>query len=220
MKKGILGCLGVLVALVMVGGGASYVFFVKPASDYIGSFTQFAELNAMNQEVENRAPYDPPADDELTAEQVRRLLAVQETVEGEMGQRLDALKTKYESMEADMQLEGREANYREVIGAWRDIVDLVLEAKRIHVDALNAHAFSLAEYRWVRDRVYEAAGVMLPASSLTDIAEAVRESGGDPQAVKQQYEAGLAEVPARNRELVEPHAEALEERAWLAWIGF
>lgn len=212
MKKALLGCAGVALVLFLVAGGAIY-YFAKPfVSDYIGGITQLAELTEMNERIENKASYTPPEDEELSRAQVERFLQVQRQMKEEMGRRFDELKAKYEHIEQ----EGRDANYREVLGAWRDLSDLFLEAKRTQVDALNEQGFSLEEYDWVRTAVYRAASMEIPTQRFDELIEAAKDEGERAESVEA-YQADT--VPEQNRSLVEPYAEELQENAGLAWFG-
>jgi len=47
----------------------------------------------------------------------------------------------------------------EMMVALGDLANLFVQARRFQVDALNQERFSQAEYSWVRDRIFQAAGV-------------------------------------------------------------
>lgn len=212
MKKALLGCAGATLVLFLVAGGAIY-YFAKPfVSDYIGGITQLSELAEMNERIENKASYMPPSDEELSNEQVERFLQVQRQMREEMGRRFDELKAKYEHIEQ----EGRDANYREILGAWHDLSDLFLEAKRTQVEALNEQGFSLEEYDWVRTAVYRAAHMEIPRQRLDELVEAARDGEERVESAEAYQTDG---VPEHNRSLVEPYAEELQENAGLAWFG-
>lgn len=214
MKKALVGCAGLTLVLLVAGGGALYFYVYKPfVSDYVGSAVEMAAVADMNAEVENQAAYASPPDGKLSAEQVERLVRVQEAIKTGLGGRIEALEAKYEQMEA----EGRTAGYREVLGAWRDAAGLFTEAKRAQVRALNAEGFSLDEYTWVRREAYRAAGLGLPAVAVGDLLEAAQH--GDPQVVQQRQARAYGDVPEQNRAAVDPHAKTLEENAPLAWFG-
>ena len=142
MKKGVLGCLGIFVVLTLIIGAGFYLLLYKPfISDYVGGFAQLTEVTELNDQVENRAAYVPPEDDVLRAAQVERFVSVQAEMEAALGQRVEALKAKYEKLETAMEAEGREANYLEMFAGFRDMMGLITEAKRIQVEALNRHDF-------------------------------------------------------------------------------
>ena len=58
-----------------------------------------------------------------------------------------------------------------------DISNIYMEARRAQVDALNGQKFSDAEYTWVRNRIYEAAGMEVASGiDLSQIEALARES--------------------------------------------
>ena len=96
---------------------------------------------------------------------------------------------------------------------------LLRDARRAHVDALNAEAFSNREYSWVRLRVFEAAGLEaargIDWSSLEDLIKKGSDQSGVPVP-----SVPLPEVPEKNRELVKAHIAELKEWMPLALLGF
>ena len=219
MKKGVLGCFGIFVVLTLIIGAGFYFFIYKPfISDYVGGFAQLAEVAELNDQVENRAAYLPPEDNVLRAAQVERFVSVQAEMEEALGQRVEALKAKYEKLEAEIEAQGREANYLEMFAGFRDMMGLITEAKRIQVEALNRQDFSLEEYAWVRREAYRAAGLPVLSVGLVEAAEAAQ--NGNTEALAQQTLSGdsLA-APAPNRRLVKAHHEQLERMAGLAFFG-
>src|SRR6056297_732600 len=152
MPKILLGCLVVL-ALVVVGGGtAGYFLVFKPAYQFasdVGAFTtEFAELN---QQIEREPRYQPPLEGMLSASQFGRFLAAQRDIRGHMAGELDQLKNQWRELQAEIDNQQRDANIVEMVTAYRDLGDLILEAKRSQVRALQAHDFSLEEYVYVRN---------------------------------------------------------------------
>ena len=219
MKKGALGCLGLFVIITLVIGVGFYRLVYKPfISDYVGGFAQLAEVAELNEAVENRASFAPPAGDVLEEAQVERLLAVQAEMEAELGERVEALQAKYEGLERELEAEGREANYLEALGGFRDVMGLVADAKRVQVAALNRHGFSLGEYAWVRAEAYRAAGIPVLDVGLVDALAAARD--GDTAALEQRLTPDSPHAaPAPNRRLVEAHKAQLERMAGLAFFG-
>ena len=223
MKKVLLGCGVALVAFVVLGGGGFYFFLYKPfMSDYVEGAVQLAEVSQLEGEVEDQSSYAPPDEGTLTADQVARFVRVQHTVRDQMGARFERLEQKYEELDRELNREGRSASYREVLGAWRDLSDLLVKAKRAQVEALNAEGFSVEEYQWVRGAVYQAAGAVLPMANMGEMLQAARQAEGAPggqdrlAAMKRMSEQA---IPEKNRRLVAPHAEVLEENLVMAWFG-
>lgn len=218
MKKGLTGCLIVFVLLAVGGGIGFYYYVYKPfVGDYVGGFMEMAQVRELNDDIQDKTAYTPPADGELSPDQVDRFLGVQDQIRGDLSKELEKLKAKYEQIEVEIEQAGRDANYREMLSAWSDVTDLVVEAKRAQVAALNRQGFSLDEYEWVKQEVYRAAGMQVPTMGMRDILRAVQDGSG-PEAIQVDPDASNA-VPAHNRELVKAHGEQLEEMAALAWFG-
>ena len=87
MKKLAIGC-GVAVLVVGIAAAAvSYYVYRQVA----GTLTQFAELSQvpdLERTVTNRAPFSPPASEELTESQIEKLVQVQSEVRRRLGERM------------------------------------------------------------------------------------------------------------------------------------
>ena len=215
MKKLAIGCAGALLLVLVVGGIAGYVFVYRPARAYIASFRQLAEVPDIEKQITNKTPFEAPAGGELSEAWVTRFVKVQELMQARMGPRFGELKVKYDQMERRQKAEGRQASVTEGLTAMKDLAGIYVEAKRVQVEALNQTAFSLAEYDWVRKQVYAAAGLPVAGFNLRDMAETAK-TGSGKMDFSSRAEA-VPEAPARNKELVKPYAEKLQE--WIA-LGF
>lgn len=172
----------------------------------------------MNQQVRKTAAFIPAADNALTRDGVERFIRTQQAIQAKLGPRLDELRAKYRTLDQSHGSEHK-PSFAELTGALKDLAGLIVEAKRVQVEALNQNDFSLAEYDWTRHRVYEAAGIPVDASfekAMHDIGQGkhVEEApstspGPEPDAT----------VPANNRTLVAPHVKELGERVALAFFG-
>ncbi len=204
MPKFLLGCLVVLAVLAVGGGTAGYFMVIKPAYEFatdVGGFaTEFAELN---EQIQRQPRYQPPADGAVSDDQFERFLAAQRDIRIGMAGRLTELKEKWEEMQAEIDQADRDANIVELVTAYRDLGELILDAKRNQVQALNAHDFSLQEYLYVRNQTFRALGEDVAVASFGD--------QGGPQRVRQ--------VPDEVLEMVRPHREELMEGYALAWFG-
>jgi hypothetical protein len=219
MKKALLGCLVVTMVLMIVGGVAAYQFLYKPfVGDYVGGFTQLAKIGEMDDRVRNRSDFSEPWGGELSSEQVERFLGVQRQIKAELGKELELLEAKYEGIQEELDRSGREPDFRKVMAAWKDLSNLILEAKQIQVEALNRHGFSIAEYDWVKESVLLSAGHNVPAFSITKAAAAARDRDFD-LSLFDSGETRSRVVPDRNRELTMRYVEELKETAGLAWFG-
>src|SRR5688572_12919192 len=162
MKKLLAGCLIILVIALIGFGVAGYYAYrwaqpmIENAGDYLERARQMARLG---DRVQNRAPYVPPATGELTPSQVDRFVAVQTRVREELGTRWTEIETKSAAIRDKTQNNQRELTFAEFTSVLSDISNIYMEARRAQVDALNVHKFSDGEYTWVRNRIYEAAGM-------------------------------------------------------------
>lgn len=211
-KKLLVGCLVLAVVGIIVGGIVGYYFVYRPARDYIAGFSDVSQVVELNDEVENQAPFSPPGDDLLTPRQVDAFVAVQRRMVGDLGFRLEELKRKYEAFDGPS---AERPGFSDLLGIWRDLKDLVLFAKRIQVEALNDAGLSIAEYRWVRTRFYQALGAEFFSINLEQIAEAVKQQ--DPDLLGEASAPDIA--PEANRRLVQDYQQ--EAAQWLAyaWLG-
>jgi len=214
MKKFAIGCAVALLLVLIVGGVLGYVFVWRPARVYLASFAQLGQIAEIDKQVVNKASFTAPTGNELTQEMVARFVAVQEQMQQTLGVRFADLKTKYDQLDRVEKAEHRQPSFTEAMGALKDLTTIIVTAKRAQVEALNKAGFSLDEYRWVRARVYNAAGIPLSEMDLTRIAEAAKQ-GGQMQINRSEDE----QVPDRNKELVQPYAKKLEEWAPLAYFG-
>jgi hypothetical protein len=213
MKKFVLGCSIVVVLLAIVGGGAAYYFVYRPLRSMAAGVMQFKEVPDIERRVQNKAPFTPPANGELTQADVDRFMKVQEQLHTRLGARVDELDKKYKALD---KANGGHPSVTEALGAFGDLGSLIVEAKRAQVDALNANRFSLEQYDWTRKAIYAAAG----APMSFDFSQVVKKaaSGQTPDSNAMQA-AAFGDVPEHNKELVAPHLEKLRERAGLAFFG-
>lgn len=213
MKKLAIGCAAVIV-LCMIGFGAVAYFVYYKATQYAASFKEFAAVADLDKNVANKASFPPPVNGELTDDEVRRFVAVADSMHTKLGTRLDDLSAKQKQLEQLQHAEHRDANVSEVLGMISDLAGLVKEAKVAQVEALNAQHFSVDEYKWVREQVYTAAGVSV--ANFGDIEKAIKAQGGtvDPDLEKLAHS-----VPARNKALVEPYLNKFKEYLPFAFFG-
>lgn len=214
MRKLLLGCFGVLLLLAIVGGVLGYVYVVRPASEYITALRQLGSLDELARQVRNQEPFEPPASGELSADLVERFARVQQSVQTTLGGEFARLQERYAAVEAAAASSGR-LGLRDLFDASRDLARVVGETRRAQVAALNEAGWSLAEYEWVKRRMYEAAGLLVSSLDVEALRAALA-SGADGVELKRP-EPGP--VPDRNRALVEPYLEKLKEWLPLAWLG-
>ncbi len=205
MPKILVGCLVVFLLIVVGGGTAGYFFVIKPAYDFAMDAGSFAsEFQALNERVEQDRNFRPPADGELSQEQFQRFLVAQRDITEGMAGRLTELEEKWRELQADLDARDREPGISELVTAYRDLAELLLEARRTQVDALNRYQFSAQEYAWVRNQVYRALGEEVAVMSLGPDASQARRT---------------PTVPESTIEMVSAHREEIMKNYSLAWFG-
>lgn len=216
MKKIAIGC-GVIALLGLVVGAVATYFVVNKVRSTVAEFAALGEIPDIERGVTNKADYTPPASGELTEAQVTRFVQVQQQVRSLVGTRFDEFEAKYKDLSERMNRDqGSVVDAPAVIGAYKDLAQTFLAAKRAQVAALNEAGLSLAEYRWIRSQAYAALGIPL---GDFDVSQAIE----DFKAGRQPDPPGSATVgpsgPEANRTLVEPHRETLEANAALPFFG-
>jgi len=181
MKKFVIGCLGVLVVLAVVGGGIAWFKVIKPGMEFAGGIAELGrEYSEINESIENRSGFTPPADGVLGEDRFQRFLSAQRRMRDQLEGRLKELEDKYESLEAELEERGGQAGVGEM---------------------MDAYGFSLQEYNWVREQVYRAIGESVAVAAIANGAE-----GGDFETSVP--EATRALVEPHREELLEGHALA------------
>lgn len=207
-RKLAIGCGVVFLVLLIAGGGLAWWFIGRPAATMVGAVRDVQRIESIRESVRDQSEYRSPADDVLSEGQVERYLDVQRAMRSRLEERVETLRDRYEEIDE----QDRNPSPAELAQAWADTTGLLVEATEAQVDALNAHDFSLSEYRWVRGQVLLAAGFAAPGYDITDLS-------GDGPSSGETVAPGTADVPERNVELVEPHVEELEETLPFAWFG-
>lgn len=201
MKKGLIGCLVVVVLLLVVGAGLAY-WFLKPyassASSGIESIQQLAKAGQATADLKNTSEFTPPADGTLSAAQIAMYLAVQDAVQTKVAAQAETLKAESDALEAKAKAEGRDVGAAEGMALMGKLTGLVADGKQAQIDALNRSNTSLAEYEWVKGQIFQA----LPFASADEI----------PQAMQGQ-------VNAANVALVRPHKDVLTKGVGTSMLG-
>jgi hypothetical protein len=220
VKKLAIGCLVICVVLGIVGTiGTYYVYRVVKTKvmDTIDQFAAFKDVPSLERQVRNKTEFNPPESGLLTQSQVERLAAVQTAVRNTLGTGAHEMEVRYKAL-----LDKKEAtalDAPELISAYRDLAKLWLAGKKAQVDALNQAGFSLAEYRWVRDRTYRAVGVPLASVDIAEIIEKAV-NGGTIQEPAMNVEGSIGPSgPAENQKLIERFKKTFEDNAPLAVFG-
>ena len=215
MKKLAIGCL----VIILLGGaavaGVTY-FLYRKAQATFAEFSRFKEVPDLERQVKAQGPYTPPSSGELTEAQIERLVRVQTHVRERLGVRFAEMEKKYKTL---AQKENPTlSDMPEILAAYRDVAAAWLDAKRGQVEALNANRLSLEEYKWIRDRAYQALGMPFVDFDVSKFAEQIK--NGSPNVQPSQIGGSLGEAgPEANRKLVERFKKVLEENLSLASFG-
>jgi hypothetical protein len=223
MKKLFFGC---LIFVMLFGAAAAvggYLFVWKPlqavTTDWGECVTNLRDIREMDEALENRAAFEEPKDGLLSEEVVERFVEVQRAI--------SVAQAEHETLRERMDgLRDRgDLSYEELVAAFVEFSGALRGAKVEQIIALNAHDFSLEEYRWVRHAFFAAAGVglvpfeapELPAFEFNlDGLSRLQDFGGLDRL---RYIGGSVSdsaptVPDENQELVRPYRE--ECRGWIA----
>jgi hypothetical protein len=220
MKKVAIGC-GIAALLLAVAVGVGVYWTYSKAKDFVGSLKELGQVTELDRQVTNKASFTPPENGELTAGQLASFVKINEQVEGTLGPRFAALKARYDELDARMKDENRQPSATEGLAALKDLGSMVKDVRTAQVSALNAQGMSLAEYRWIRDETFAAAGIPLLGFNLNAFIEATK--SGDTAELQKGMEHQVSEAMepnAKNKELVEPFTSKLQGWTTLAWMGF
>lgn len=221
MKKLLAGCLVVALFAAVLFAVGGYLLFraAQPVLQDARAYLEgLADLNDIEKEISNRTAYAPPVNSELTEAQVQRFVRVQDAVRAAMGQRMTDIEEKYKHLKANADDRQQQPSIGEVLGALKEVGGLFMQARRYQVEALNRENFSQDEYRWVRNRVFEAAGIEVANTvDLQKLAEAARQNTGIEDL--KTPELPKIDVPEKNRELVKPFVSQMDRWIPLAFFG-
>ena len=222
MKKLLLGCLGIAVLAGILFAVGSYILYraASPVFDNARGYLEgLSRINELDKDIVNQSPFTAPASGELTQAQVERFARVQDSVRKALGQRMNEIEEKYKRFK--LNAENREQpSIGELVSALNDLANVFMQARRFQINALNEEKFSQAEYSWVRDRIFQAAGKeVVNHIDLKKIGDAVRDNTGVDVDTSRAPSVPLAPVPEKNRELVKPYLDRMDSWIPLAFFG-
>ena len=206
LQKGLL--IGAVSFLLLVGA-CSTAFYFKVYKPYASPMMAMAISHAMDEQLTTH-DFTKPGSGEVTAEQVRRFVAVEEAVESHIGGGRAMFVEQQGALErAD---KDGEVKLESALGAFGPLKPMLLSAKPLQIQAMNREHFSKREFEWVRDQLYRAAAIPL---TRVDVSEMF--SGGPDPAIRVRP-VSPQEVPAANQALARPIAARLE--TWRAFAFF
>lgn len=216
MKKVLILLLVGFFVLSVGGLVAGYFFLYRPAKAYVVNLATWQEIPKLDAQVRNKATFSPPVSGELGEERVQRFVRTQEAVVAHLGDRIKQIEEKYKDfVKSRAGKEDRQPSVKDTVGMLMDLSTLVVEAKRVQVEAINQNNFSLSEYEWTRSQVYAAAGIPVDAY----FSHIVREVAAGRKPELQKMENRSAPIPEQNRKLVAPLVNDLTDRAGIVFLG-
>jgi hypothetical protein len=201
MKSFLIGCLAVFLLVGAVGGYFAYRYIYQPTRQLVQSAEKFTQIADLEKQVRNLQEFIKPNDDLLSQAQVERFMAVQHHMRESLKEKLDVLESKYKELENKQ----GDLNILETLQGYGDMINLIIEAKKAQIAALNAEGFSLSEYKWVKEQVMAAAGIPFKGIDWSN-------PEAEPQIT-------LPTAPQSNVDLVAPFKETLEETIGLSFFG-
>jgi hypothetical protein len=211
VKKLAAGCLALVLICVVALGVALYFGY--------RAFSPMIDNAATVLEQAKQTRYTPPSNGELSEAQLRRFLAVHERTRSALGPKWTELQAQADRLQQQAREDARELSFTEAAAMIRSLGSMIVDARRAHVDALNAEQFSTSEYNWVKLRAYEAAGLELAEGiDWSEIHDAMKD-GADRVGIPEPS-VPRPDIPERNRELVKPHMDALQAWLPLRVLGF
>ena len=219
MKKLLVGCLviAVLGAILFAVGGFFLYRAAVPVYENARNYLEgMGKLSELDKQISNRTPHAPPETGELTEAQMERFVRVQDRVRTALGQRFNEIEQKYQHLKVNAE-SNKQPSVTDMLSALSDLGNLFIQARRYQVDALNQEGFSQAEYSWVRDRVFQAAGMEVTSMiDLKKLETAVREGTGIDNIGAPRVPS--PDVPEKNRALVQPHLDKMDQ--WIPLVFF
>ena len=218
MKKLLIGC-GVVLVVALIGAAVVTYFVVNKVKTTVAEFAVLGEVPDIERGVTNKAGFAPPASGELTAAQVDHLVGIQQQIRDLLGARFAEFEKKYAELSRRMdQDRGTVLDAPAVIGAYRDMAHMYVDAKKAQVASLNKAGLSLEEYRWIRQQAYAALGMPVLDADIGRIIESATSGRGEPPPPTLGGAIGPS-GPESNKALVEPHRAVLEANAALSYFG-
>jgi hypothetical protein len=204
-----------LVALVAIGlvGFSLYFYRYSRYSTFFRANSHVAIARALEQRIQNKSEYVPPAGNDVADDQIARFLKVEHRVESTIGPHSGELQQAFEEIERKAGQPGG-LTVRPALKSLGGIGSVFNEARQEQVAAMNATGFSRGEFEWVRRRLYAGAGVELSQIDLEGLShvEDVEES----VAVRTLEARQTAVADAR----LQQHADTLRRWRPMAFFGF
>jgi hypothetical protein len=218
MKKLAIGC-GIVLVVALIAGAVGTYFVVNKVRSTVAGFAELGKVPDLERQVRNKSAFVPPGSGELTSDQVARYIAVRQQVRQTMGDRFKQIDAKYKSLMERVNRDQHTAlDVPQLIGVYQELAGLYVLGKQAQVDALNARNLSLGEFRWIQEQAYTAIGLPVMNMDVSRFIDDVKE-GRQPEQPGQLALPVSSVTSDKNKSLVEPHRQLLEDNASLSFFG-
>jgi hypothetical protein len=199
------------VSFVLLIGACTAGFYFKVYKPYASPIMAMAISKALEDKQLKEKDFTKPGSGELTAEQVRRFVAVEEAVEVKAANGAVVLADQQKELERAE--DAGEVKLDAALRAFGAVKDVLVAAKPVQIEAMNREHFSKREFEWVRDQLYRAAAIRLTRVDTSDM------TSGAPEPAIRVRTLGAQEIPPANQALARPIAAKLEAWRTFAFFG-
>lgn len=194
-----------------------YKIVFRPISVHVKDVRALSALFLENAGVHNHSNFSPPSNGELTDKQVQQFVTIHNHILSQLGVEYarvcgkSAVFYKEYTSDAVSSIGGMYA-------CLDSLAPMLMRVKAIQIEALNQQELSLGEYRWVRERIYQALGEQGARFYIEDLFST--ESPFAKAAVIKESKKAAEMVPLANVALVRVYQESLAERQLFVQMGF
>ena len=207
LRAGLLIAAGIFLLVLGVAATGFYFKVYKPIAAPIMAMS-FGTL--LEQKQLTTHDFTKPVSGELSADQVRRFVAIEQETETRVAGGRAVLAEQQGVLErADV---AGQLTLKTALASFGAMRPILMGAKPAQIEAMNREHFSKAEFEWVRDQLYRAAGIHLTRIDVSEVLSGFQDATVRVRVVSQQ------DAPAANQALARPMADKLE--AWRAFAFF
>lgn len=207
LQKGLL--IGAVAFLLLVGA-CSTAFYFKVYKPFGAPMMAMAISQGFDEQLTEKN-FIKPGSGDLTPEQVRRFVAVEEAIETGIGDGRASLAEQQRVLElAD---KNGALNLDSALASFGAIREILMSAKPRQIEIMKREHFSKKEFEWVRDQLYRAAALPLTRIDTSDFF-----TGASDPAIRIRTISSQEVTPA-NLALAGPIAKKLEAWRPLAFFG-
>lgn len=212
MLRFAIGCLGFVILVPIVLICAAYFFVVRPTIEAIQGFS--TPLVGVS------APFTPNSGGNLTANQVKRFVNVQNNMRAFLDQDWQNISRSYQDLsQGNLPL-------NKVTATLTSAGDIVQKSRAEQNKWLKKYDFSADEYRWVRTQTYYALGVGNVQNNLDQLANILQDPARIAQAITSnnlnvllQPNSNSSNISKNNKTLLASYEKTLIANIPMAFLG-